>query len=270
MELKRYAAVLRRWLWLILLAMAIAAGTSSFATSQMPRVYQASTIVIVGQSLQNPDPTSGLLNISQQLAQTYAQIATTAPVLQGTLDNLGIQMTTDRLHDQVNARNIPGTPLIEIRVVDTNSLRAQTIANEMAHQLILQSPTINELSDPQRNFVQEQLGEIQRSIEEAQRKIKELSLTKLTENSREVEVQEQQISTLQNQISVWQQNYAGFQNFLVPRAANSVSVIDPARLPARAIAPNVPLYLLSSAAIGMLLALCGIFIIERVENANAH
>jgi capsular polysaccharide biosynthesis protein len=160
MELKQYGAILRRWFWLILLATGIAAATSYLATRQMPRVYAASTSLIVGQSLQNPNPTTELLSISQQLAQTYAQIITTDPVLQGALEDLGIQMTTERLREHVNARNIPGTPLIEIRVVDTDSLRAQAIANEMARQLILHSPATNEPSDPQRNFVQNQLDEI--------------------------------------------------------------------------------------------------------------
>ncbi len=266
MEVKRYGVILRRWFWLILLATGIAAGTSFFATRQMPRVYQSSTTLMVGQSLQNPNPTVELMNISQQLAQTYAQIATTDPVLQSALDDLGIQITTDRLREQVNARNIAGTSLIEIRVVDTDSVRAQAIANEMARQLIVQSPTANDQSDPQRNFVQKQVDELQRNIEEAQFKIKELqNSVKSSEGSRENEDKKQKINTLQNEINVWQQSYAGFLNYLAPRATNSVSVIDPARLPPRPIAPNVPLYVLSSAAIGMLLAVCGVFLIEYAE-----
>lgn len=266
MKLKQYSAILLRWFWLILLSTGIAAGTSYFATRQMPRVYQASTTLMIGQSVQNPNPTSELLNISQQLAQTYTQIAMTEPFLQNALGELGMPVTTDRWRDQVNARNILGTPLIEIRVVDTDPLRAQALANEMAHQLILQSPAANEPSDPQREFAQKQLAEIQRNIEEAQLKLKELeSSIKLARNSIEIEEKQRRIDDLQYQIGGWQQTYAGFLNYLAPRAANYVSVIDPARLPDKPIAPNVPLYVLSSAAIGLLLAIGGIFIIETVE-----
>lgn len=267
MKLIQYAAILRQWLWLILLATGVAAGTSYFATRQMPKIYQASTILLVGQSLQNPNPTSELLNISQQLAQTYAQIAMTDPVLQNTLYDLGIAMATDQLRAQVNARNIAGTALIEIRVVDTDPLRAQALANELGRQLILASPNVGDESDPQRKFVQMQLDEIQRNIEEAQPKMKELEGSiKLARNSIEIDEKQREIDALQYQIGVWQQTYAGFLNYLAPRAANYISVIDPPRLPTRPVAPNVPLYVLSSAAIGMFLAVSGIFVIETVEN----
>jgi len=269
MDLKHYAVMLWRWLWLILLATGIAAGTSYFATRQMPRVYQASTTLVVGQSLQNPNPNTELLNISQQLAQTYAQIATTDPFLQNALDDLRIPTTTDRLREQVNARNIPGTALIEIRVVDTDPLRAQALANELGRQLVLYSPAAKEQNDPQREFVQNQVDEIQRNIEQAQLKIKGLqSSIKLSYDSAIITDTQNQIDTLQTRISGWQQSYAGFLNYLAPRAPNYVSVIDPARLPARPIAPNVPLYVLSSAAIGMLMALGGIFIMEYVDETR--
>lgn len=266
MKLTLYGAILRRWFWLILLATGIAAGTSYFATRQMPRVYQSLTTLMVGQTLQNPNPTSDLLNVSQQLAQIYAQIAATDPFLQNVLLELGMPVTTDRWRDQVNARNIPGTPLIEIRVVDTDPLRAQTLANELAHQLILQSPAANEPSDPQREFAQKQLSEIQRNIEEAQPRLKELEGSiKLARNWLEIEEKQTEIDGLQYKIGVWQQTYAGFLNYLAPRAANYISVIDPARVPDKPIAPNVLLYVLSSAAIGVLIAAGGIFVIETVE-----
>jgi tyrosine-protein kinase len=265
MSLKQPVAVLRKWIWLIPLAAGIAAGASYLATRQMPKVYQASTMLLVGQSLQNPNPSTELLNISQQLAQTYVQLVPTVPFLQNAVDDLGAQMTTDQLRDQVNARNIPGTALIEIRVVDTDPLRAQALANEMARQLILLSPASNEPSDPQRNFVQKQVDEIQRNIEEAQNKIKELQSPTILTGSREVVDNRQQISTLQNQVNIWEQTYAEFLTYLAPRAANYVSVIDPARVPDKPIAPNIPLYVLSSATIGIALAVCGIFVIEYLD-----
>ncbi len=268
MELKQYGAILRRWLWLILLATGIAAGTSYLATRQMPKVYQASTTLMVGQTLQNPNPTTGLLNISQQLAQTYAQIATPAPVLQSALDDLEIQVPVDRWRDQINARTIPGTSLIEIRVVDSDPLRAQALANGLGNQLITQSPAGSEQSDSQRGFVQNQMKELEFNIEQAQLEIKQQSSISSTGDSQKEEDKQKQIDALQNQISTWQQTYASFLDYVAPRAANYISVIDPAHFPDKPIAPNVPVYVLSSGAIGMLLAICGIFIIGHVEKAK--
>ncbi len=50
MELRHYASILWRWLWLIALGTLLAAGTSYLVTRSMPRVYEASTTLLVNQA----------------------------------------------------------------------------------------------------------------------------------------------------------------------------------------------------------------------------
>ena len=50
MELRRYAMLVWRWLWLIVLGTAIAGGASYVESKRQVPVYQASTKLLVNQS----------------------------------------------------------------------------------------------------------------------------------------------------------------------------------------------------------------------------
>ena len=52
LDLSRLWDVLRRWWWLLLACMIVAAVSSFLGTTQMPRIYQATSTVIVGQTLE--------------------------------------------------------------------------------------------------------------------------------------------------------------------------------------------------------------------------
>ena len=139
MELEQYFAVIKKWLWLIMVSVIIAAVSSYLGTLQMPRTYQATTTVMVGQVLDKPNPNTQDLYLSQQLAQTYADMVRRRPILVGVAEALGLDYIPSA--EDVSARPVPGTQLLEIAVRDTNAERAQYLANGIAYQLILQSPT---------------------------------------------------------------------------------------------------------------------------------
>jgi uncharacterized protein involved in exopolysaccharide biosynthesis len=50
MELRRYALMLWRWLWLIVLGTAIAGGASYIVSKRQVPIYQANTVLMVSQS----------------------------------------------------------------------------------------------------------------------------------------------------------------------------------------------------------------------------
>ena len=50
MELRRYALMLWRWLWLIVLGTAIAGGASYIVSERQVPIYQANTVLMVSQS----------------------------------------------------------------------------------------------------------------------------------------------------------------------------------------------------------------------------
>jgi succinoglycan biosynthesis transport protein ExoP len=269
MELKQYFSVIWKWLWLIVLSTVIAAGVSYYATSSQPKVYAASVKMLVGQSIQSPNPNSGDIFTSQQLALTYIQIAKTAPVLQSTIDALGLKMSPDQLNARSNASIIQNTQLIELSVVDTDPARAQALANELAHQLTMQGPASTDADQSKRrDFALKQADDLQRKIEEGQQTIASLqSSIQVTASAREIADKQQQINTLQAQITQWQQGYLGLMTFLAPKSPNVLSIVEPASLPQFPIGPNVGMNTLVAASIGLLLAVVGVLLIEYLDDS---
>lgn len=90
MELRAYIRPLIKWWWLILISTLVAGATSFFAVSQQPPVYQAKTTLLIGSAINNPNPDGNDFWLSQQLAQTYSDIAQRDIVRQSVMDELGL------------------------------------------------------------------------------------------------------------------------------------------------------------------------------------
>src|SRR5690348_3661569 len=114
MELDRYARVL--WKWKLLLGLCVViVGVSAYWTSkQLPQLYRASTTIAVGQALRDATPQLSDVEASSQLAQTYVQIVTRAPVLQATIDALQLRDTPASIGSRVSAIQLRNTQLIQI------------------------------------------------------------------------------------------------------------------------------------------------------------
>lgn len=269
MELKHYLRIVWKWLWLMVLSAGIAVAVNYYYVSQQPPVYQASAKLLVGQSIQNANPNAQDLFTSQQLALTYIQIARTLPVLQATIDSLGVQMSPEQLSGMFSASIVQGTQIIELQVVDTDPARAQALANALAFQLTRQGPSSAEQDQlKRRSFIQQQVDELEIKIQDAQTSIADLQKSlPVTASAREIADNQQKIAALQGQSALWQQTYAGLLAFLAPQSSNYLAVIEPAPLPRYPIGPNVNQTLLIAAAIGLALGLAGALLIEYLDDA---
>src|SRR5438552_12664703 len=98
MELRRFADVLRNWLWLIVgaaLAGALVAAAISLNTRP---VYQASARLLIQQiSPASASPDYMSLLGSQMLAQTYSQMLLARPVLNQVISNLKLDSDAETL-----------------------------------------------------------------------------------------------------------------------------------------------------------------------------
>ncbi len=92
MELRQYLSLVRKWIWLILLIMLIAGGSSYFYSSLLKPVYRAETMLFVGGTLRPPNPNYtyyyNQVESATNLAQAYALLATQPPILQASADTL--------------------------------------------------------------------------------------------------------------------------------------------------------------------------------------
>ena len=69
MEFRYYLLLIWRWKWLLAASTLLAAAVSLGYSLHLPRVYRATTTLMVGQAMQNANPSAGDFQTSQQLAQ---------------------------------------------------------------------------------------------------------------------------------------------------------------------------------------------------------
>lgn len=267
MELREYIAVGRRWLWLFVLATAVAAVGAWVATRFSPRTYRSQTTLMVGRATDNPDPNFQALYMSQQLASTYAQMATREPVLQGVVDALGLKTSWHALHGMVKADPVPGSPLFTIAVVDTDPVRAQVIGDAVAQQLIEQSPTPSQRKKMEDQvFIQSQLDQLRSNIDAGEQQLKEIeSQIGLETSARAIADLQNRNTALQSKLEAWSQRYADLRTAFEGSDVNSLAVIEPAT-PGAQVGPNVRMNVLLAIALGFGLALGAVLLLEYLND----
>ena len=81
MEYPKQLGVLRAWSGCWWRAFCSPAGPRTSSRATLPKVYEGKVSLIVGQSIQVRQPGLNELLASQRLSQTYADLATTGPLL---------------------------------------------------------------------------------------------------------------------------------------------------------------------------------------------
>ena len=139
MELRRYAMLVWRWLWLIVLGTAIAGGTSYIVSKRMVPVYQATTMLMVSQSKSITTLDTSLASVIDRLASTDAELMRRQPVMDAVIKNLGLKTSAAALGAAVTVTPIRNTQLIQLSVEDSNPPQAAAIANEVPKVFIQQN-----------------------------------------------------------------------------------------------------------------------------------
>lgn len=263
MELKKYILPLSRWWWLIAATTLVAAAASFLATLRQPPIYQAITTLMIGRAIMDPNPTSNEFYLSQQLASNYAEIANREPVRNATMQALDLKWLPNYL-----ARAVPEGQFIEILVTDTNPQRAQAVANELAHQLVLRAPTsAGPEEQNRREFVNRQLDTLEEQIEKTEAEITRLQdeLGNMV-SARQIADTQGQIAALQTKLTTLQGNYANLLANTESGAINTLSVIEPAALPTRPIGPNKGMAILLASAIGFTLSAGAAYLLEYLDD----
>ncbi len=263
MELKEYILPLRKWWWLIVAATLVATASSFLVTRQQPAIYQTRTTVMIGNSINNPNPNGYDYYQAQQLATTYADIVKRDNVRQAAMAALGLSWLPG-----YTARTVPNTQLIEITVTDTDPARAQAVAKELVTQLIALSPSADNGDTQKRQaFIDGQLNDLEAKIKETQDEIakKQGDLANLF-SARQIADTQTQIAGLQNKLGTLQANYAALLSNTSQGALNVLNIIEAAALPTTPIGPNKSATILLAAAIGFILAAGAAYLLEYLDD----
>lgn len=270
MNLNQYVKRVLRWWWLILVCTGLAAGASYYVSSRQTPVFQTTATLMVGQVIHKTNPTGQDFLTVERLAESYAQVAVRQPILQAAVDSLDLNMSWWQLRNRVNAAPIERTQLLAITVQDNIPERAAALANEIAYQLILQSPTSpeNQIRQERSQFVQDQLDDLEARIDTAQTRINELQVDlDRAVSARQIQELENEIANLEVLVNDWQTNYAELLTFLQGGdSPNYLTIIEPAQVPSVPVIPKVRTNVLLTAVAGFMVAVGAALLLEYVDD----
>jgi len=262
MELAQYGSALRRWWWLLVLGALLAGGGVYLASRNTTPVYQATTRLFVNQVQVPGLPSYGDLQTSERLTKTYSELLHSRLVLDETIKQLNVSLTTESLDGKIKTEAIRDTQLLQVTVEDTDSNRAAVIANQLAQVFI------KRVQDLQTGNTQVARDQVNRDLNETQRRITDTSndlnqiitTTNIPPVGASNPVATAEAERLQNQLSQDQDRYRKLletrQSIVLAQAqgASAVSVTDPALVPTAPIPSRTIQNIALGALLGLLLA----------------
>lgn len=240
-----------RWWWLVALAVIVAVIATDLAVGQQQPLYRAQTTLQIGRTIQDKNPGQNEFAVMDRLVPTYAELAKRDPILIATAETLGLPLTPEQLRLRLLVTRVPMAPLIDIAVIDGDPQRAMLLANEIARQVILQSPTSVQ-EDQAQVFIRQQLADLQKKVSDGQEEIarQQESIAALT-SAADIDEARRRLSTLEAQVESWQGSYARLVSQAEPSRTNLVSVLSPAALPSGPVQTQPLLTYLLAVAVGI-------------------
>jgi capsular exopolysaccharide synthesis family protein len=267
MDLLAYFAPILKWRKLVIIASLIGGISTFFITMEQPSFYQAHTTLMVGQSINNPNPSSVQFYFEQELAKIYADMGMREPIQEATMEALNMNWLPNYI-----VRALPNSQLIEITVSDTNAARANAVATELANQLVMRTPTNLASQDEGRaRFVDEQLTFLEEDIRNTQDEIitKGVQLGDIR-GAQEIEDLARQIAALDQKLRMLQTSYANLLSTTETGALNTLMIIEPAEIPIQPTNPNQILSILLASILGASVAIAGAYLIEYLDQRVSH
>jgi succinoglycan biosynthesis transport protein ExoP len=264
MDLRRQLIIVRAWLWFLIASVLLAASAAFLISGAMPRIYDAQSALLVGQSLTAANPNSDQLLAAQRLSQTYATVVTTRPVAQRVITALGLQMTADELLGEVRSDAPASSALVYVTVSDTDPVRAAKIANAFADELVAESPAIQGQQADLQKAIQTNLDSTQAQITQTQGQIDQLTaITSRTAG------EDQELQTLESDLVSLRATYAALLPNLTTNSSNTLTVVEPAVPPAGPSSPRTLLNVILAALLGLLAAVGIAFLVEYLDDTVA-
>lgn len=269
MELRRYLALLRKWGWLVLLLVGLAAAGSYFYSQTIPPTYRSTAILLVGQEQSSANPTASDIYVSNNLAQAYALLVNQPSVLQAAAKEINWEGSWESLYFAASATAPQNGQTINVSATANTPPRAQQIANSIANQVIAQSPLSRQQqdADTRREFMTSQQALLQSQIVLAQKQLTDLSQQAALETDQtKLDTLNARIAALQTKIESAQRTYLQIGALLNQAAGRYITVIAPAPLPGAPISPNILQNVLLAAAAGLVLAVGVVLLLEYLDD----
>lgn len=270
MELVAYIRLFRKWLWLILLGAFLCGGAAFIYTSTQTVLYKAKATISVGGFIQSPDPTYSDIQTGTELAATYSVIAKTSTVLEAAIEAQDFPVSVDELRASLTTEVIPDTSLLVLAVMHEDPTLAADMANEIAQQLILNSPSnLTQEQQYQLDLANGEIDRLNQLLTEARAR-KDVIATQLQTITDEAERDrlEVEYNTVITQINEASANIAQYANVIasLQERTNSLSVVETARDASVAKGGDYLIKSLLGAIVGAALAMGAALLIEYLDD----
>ncbi|HEY3063185.1 MAG TPA: hypothetical protein VGL99_29775 [Chloroflexota bacterium] len=237
----------RRWRWLVLLGIVVAAGATYVVSEQMPRVYEARATVLVS----NTDLSSNLT--ADQLTATYAELITAGPIVASVASAMGSPV--EEVDAALDTTPIRDTRFIQLRARSTDPARAADIANRVAATAAQQLQAARaERAAARIDRVRAVVDQLGQDVADRAAQVRTLQGTSPSPQ-RDV-----QLSIALNDLARTQQRLTTAMNALEEArvaqagAGEVLTLPEPAAVPTQAVLPRVAINVFSAAVVGLLVA----------------
>jgi non-specific protein-tyrosine kinase len=261
-DLRRQISIVRTWLPLLIASVVLAAGAAFVISNLQQKVYESKATLIVGQSLSGVNPDYTQLLVSQRLSATYAALATTRPILEAVIEDLGLDTTPRELREDVVAEAPIDSTLLTITAQATDPDQAAAIANSISDQLIAASPAVAGRQAELQASIDADLEATQDQIRTTQARIDEL-----VARPNRTAAQETELATLEGRLVTLRSTYATLLSFASSSASNLLSVVEPAVASPFPVSPRTLLNTLLAAILGLVIAVGIIAVVEYLRDA---
>lgn len=270
MELVAYIRLFKKWFWLLFLGAFLAGGAAFLMRSRQPDIYSATVTIQVGTSLDAPNPQLSDLYTGTELAQTYAVLATSRPVLERAVEAREFPFSPETLRESISTSIVEGTSLLRLTATYTDPVLAAEMANEVAQQLILNSPSNLTLEQQaQVDLANEEIRQLTAELQEARDELTELDRQiALAQNADTIAELREQRNTLADRIVSISGNIAQYSDTVagLQRRTNSLAVVEEARIPTAPAGNNVFSSTLLGAIVGGALAAGIALLVEYLDD----
>jgi non-specific protein-tyrosine kinase len=261
LELRASVGILRAHARVIGAGVASAILAALLITALLPRVYVGTATLIVGSSLSAVNPDLNQLLVSQQLQQTYAEVAVTRPILDVVIADLDLEVTPEKLREHLAVDAPRQSTLIRIGASSDDPKEAAAIANAVAGQLIEVSPAIEGRAPELEALIEQNLRAMETIIAENQARIEALAAV-----DPRTPAQEAQLVALQDRAISLRTSYVGLLGTATGAAPNLLSIIEPAVEPAKPASPSPLLNIGVALILGLLVMVAAVFVLDHVDD----
>lgn len=263
-DLRRYAALLWHWAWLLVLLTILGAATSFILSKRTIPVYQSSTRLLINEAPATKNTDYASVLASERLARTYSELLTTQPVLSEVISRLELNTTERALRSAVDVNLLRDTQLIDVSVEDTIPARAADIANAIVDVFSEQNQGLQSSRfSTSKESLSSQLAQVDQQIEAATAAIKALG---------DDPDDKAKIDRLETALGQYRQTYASLlQSYESVRLAEATSISNVVQVEAATpisapIRPRTLRNTVLGAFLGLVIGIAAIILIDLLDD----